>query len=376
MQLTTEQQGIIDDVKGGQHVSVTALPGSGKSRVAYELIRQCTDDHSVVLIMYNRSLCDATTEHLGRLDIDTARKVKAFTFHGLASSLTGTACHNDRQIVEVLKSKTQPEWYMDDFTLLIIDEGQDMRPGFMQLVHYMLQSACVNRARLRIVLLGDPRQLLYGFYNHNRADARFLSLGHVLLRPVNKRTWEQRQLTRSFRSTVPVTNFLNVLIPGHRMLSSGNAGPPVTLDVCNLRTFEPAAKILRIVSRYPPEDVLVLCSTLGPTSPARKLVRTLVRHGSAVHVQRSGPLRDTSPVPLAGHTGRIRFKTFCASKGLEAKLVIVLNGRSLFQGIENSLYVALSRSMQELVIFQDVGPTSVWNSRRSGPSLPAPICRW
>jgi superfamily I DNA/RNA helicase len=201
MHLTTEQQVIIDDVKSGQHVSVTALPGSGKSRVAYELIRQCTEDTSILLIMYNRSLCDATTEHIKQLDISLDRKVKAFTFHGLASSLTGTACHNDRQIVEVLSSKSQSKWSMDDFTLLIIDEGQDTRPGFMKLIHYMLQSACVNRNRLRIVLLGDPRQLLYGFYSHNRADARFLSLGHILLRPVNKRNWEQRKLTRSFRST-------------------------------------------------------------------------------------------------------------------------------------------------------------------------------
>ena len=359
MQLTTEQQCIIDDVKSGRHVSVTALPGSGKSRVAYELIRQCTSDESVVLLMYNRSLCESTTEHIQQLDIDPNRKVKAFTFHGLASSLTGTVCHNDRQIMDVLTSQSHPKWHMDDFTLLIIDEGQDTRPGFMQLVHYMLQSACANRERVRIVLLGDPRQLLYGFYSHNRADSRFLSLGHVLLRPVNKQDWNQRKLTRSFRSTQPVTNFLNALIPGHNMITGGNTGPPVTLDVCNVRTFEPASKIVRIVSKYRPEDVMVLCSSLSATSPARKLVRNLVRHGIPVHVQRSGTLRDNGPVAMASRQGRVQFKTFCASKGLEAKLVIVLNTRSLFQGMENSLYVALSRSMEELVIFQDVGPTSM-----------------
>jgi len=314
----------------------------------------------VVLIMYNRSLCEATAEHIKKLDIDPTRKVKPFTFHGLASSLTGTVCHNDRHIIQALEQKELHQaWHMEDFTLLIIDEGQDVRPGFMQLIYYMIQHACTKRASLRIVMLGDPRQLLYGFYNHNRADARFLALGHLLLQQVNDRPWAQRKLTRSFRSTRAVTNVLNALVSGHEMVSGGKTGPPVLLDVCNLRTFEPASKIMKIVSTYNPEDILILCSSLSGTSPARKLVRTLVRHGIPVHVQRSGTLRDNGPVALMSRQGRIQFKTFCASKGLEAKLVIVLNTRSLFQCMENSLYVALSRSMHELVIFQDNNSTSL-----------------
>ena len=80
MPLTEEQQCIIDDVKAGHHVSVTATPGSGKSKVAYELIRQCTDDLSVVALMYNRSLCDATTEQIKLLDIEKTGKSRRFHF--------------------------------------------------------------------------------------------------------------------------------------------------------------------------------------------------------------------------------------------------------------------------------------------------------
>jgi hypothetical protein len=356
--LTTEQQQIIDDVKDGRHVSVTALPGSGKSKVAYELIRQCTDV-VVIILMYNRQLCDATSMYLQGMDIDPERTVKAFTFHGLASSLTGEVCHNDRQIAQSLESKEKRPWHMEGFTLLIIDECQDTRPGFMQLVHHMLQTACVNRQHLRIVLLGDPRQLLYGFYSHNRADERFLSLGHLLFCTVNDRRWEQRKLTRSFRSTPSVTNFLNAIVSNHPMVCGNHNGPPVTLDLCNLRSSEPASKIIGIVTDYRPQDVMVLCSSLSAGSPARKLVRTLVRHGIPVHVQRSGALRDNGPVTHASRQGRIQFKTFCASKGLEAKLVIVMNTRSLFEDMENSLYVALSRSTERLVIFQDTSPISL-----------------
>ena len=356
--LTTEQQAIIDDVRDGHHVSVTALPGSGKSRVGFELIRQ-SEDSSIICLMYNRSLCDETTKQIQTLDIDPSRSVKAYTFHGLASAMTGHVCHNDRHIQDVLQHPVHSaQWTMDDCTLLIIDEAQDMRPVFMQLIHHLL-SSCLHRHRLRIVLLGDPRQLLYGFYAHNRADARFLSLGHRLLDTINTRTWTERRLSRSFRSTHSVTNVLNALVPGHHMISKGTQGLPVLLDVCNLRSFEPATKMVALVSRFRPEDVMVLCSSLSATSPARRLVRTLVRHGIPVHVQRSGPLRDNAPVATASRLGRVQFKTFCAAKGLEAKLVIVLNDRSLFQAMENSLYVALSRSLEQLVIFQDTGPISL-----------------
>jgi superfamily I DNA/RNA helicase len=104
---------------------------------------------------------------------------------------------------------------------------------------------------------------------------------------------------------------------------------------------------------------MILCSSLNEFSPAKQIVHTLVKHGIPVHVSRSGRLSDVSPptlVPLS--TGRVRVKTFCAAKGLEAKLVIVLHHKSMFQKIENSLYVALTRSSEQLVIFQEASTTT------------------
>jgi hypothetical protein len=371
MVLTAEQQQIIDDVKRGQHVSVTALPGSGKSMVAYELIRQCPEDTSVILLVYNRSLCDSTSAHIKNLGLSTTvqpggepRKIKAFTFHGLASALSQQVCHNDRDISRVItemeKAASPLTWALDDFTLLVIDEAQDMRPDFMRLVHYLIRSGCRKRQKLRVVVLGDPKQLLYGFYKHNRADARFLSLSHVLLAATNERTWEKRQLTCSFRSTTQVATVLNALIPGHAMVPGGvTDGPPVSIVLCNYWNMqETAGKMIRLVSEYLPDDVMVLCNSLNSKSPAKHMVKALVRHGIPVHVQRSGNLRDVVPVPTASTTGKICFKTFHASKGLEAKLVIVLHSGSVFRPMSNSVYVAITRSVERLVIFQDIKASS------------------
>ena len=371
MKPTAEQQQVIDDVLHGQHVSVTALPGSGKSRVAYELLRQCTDTH-VVLIMYNRSLCDATTEHIQRLGLDPARTIRAFTFHSLVSSITQSACHNDCHLNDVICNdtiaNTTVSWYLDVMTLLIVDEAQDIRPLFIRLLHQLIRR-CTQRARLRVVFLGDPRQLLYGFYNHGRADKRFLTLAPLLLRDINARTWTERCLTCSFRSTPQVTNVLNAMVPLHHMVSGKVAGPPVTFHICNVRSLEPASMIVQLLSTYQPADVLILCSTLGPTSAARAVVRTLVQHRIPVHVQRSGRLRNDDTDLHSSMSGRVQVKTFCAAKGLEAKLVVVINDRNLVYQMENSVYVALSRSTHQLVVFQDRSGVSMEELRSFCPTL-------
>jgi hypothetical protein len=97
---------------------------------------------------------------------------------------------------------------------------------------------------------------------------------------------------------------------------------------------------------------------LNSRSPAKHLVKALVRRGVPVHVQRSGPLREVVPTPATSMVVKVRFKTFHAAKGLEAKLVIVLHRGSVFHPMPNSMYVAITRSTARLVVFQDVKATS------------------
>jgi type II secretory pathway predicted ATPase ExeA len=363
MEITEEQKSIIDAVCAGKHVVVTADPGTGKSHVSYELLRN-TEDTTVVMIMFNRALCDATVAHVQQMDLDSNKTVSPFTFHGLASSLTGLACHNDRQMSSALEALENgvdtSDWDIRNFTLLIIDEVQDMRPTFFRLVTHLINSVCTERARLRVVLLGDPNQLLYNFYKFNKADVRFLTLGQVLLDKINQREWVNKKLTRSFRTTSSTSEFLKSLLPGNTLVA-GNllSNPvPVTLVLCNIYD-PPANQILELISEYQPEDVMVLCGSLNPNSPAKNVVRALTRANIPVHVGRSGSLAESCPASSKILRGKVRFKTFCASKGLEAKLVVVLSQRELFANMENSKYVAITRSLEKLVIYHDAN-TSSW----------------
>ena len=361
--LTDEQKSVVDSVLDGYHVSLTALPGSGKSKVAYDIIERCPDSN-ILMIAYNRALNDKSNKCIEALQLPASKRTKSYTFHSLISILSSTLCSNDEQFsnaLTLLKTKeSMIDWKYADFSLLIIDETQDVRPSYFELIRLLVTSVCTKPEKLRILLLGDTNQLLYNFYHFDRADARFLTLGPYLF--PGKRQWKTLQLTRSFRSTFAVASFLNAIVPDHRMLPRNmNPCEPVDLYICNVYK-DPAKLICSIVNKYQsifqPSEILILCPSLNERSPAKPVVRALIRAGFKVTVNRSGRLSDINETTSGEHTTNnidtIRMKTYCSSKGLEAPLTILINSRrELFHDIDNSTYVALSRSVEKLIIFQD-----------------------
>ena len=374
MRATAEQQSAIQSVLDGCHVQIQALPGSGKSTLFYELIKQC-EDETIIVMTYNRLLNDKTTHHIKQLQATFPRvaqkHIRSYTYHGLASVLGGEICHNDIQLSLTLESLQsgvrRAAFALESFSLLVIDECQDMRPLFFRLVQWVIMHVCTNRRKLRIVLLGDHRQLLYDYYNTDRADSRYLTLGHKLLWPVNRRKWRQHYLTRSFRSTPAVSQLLNALVPDHAMVPRDMDGTtdcrPVTVHVCDL--YKDVVTIL--VRRYlsdpssifhtRPRDIMILAPSLNKNSCMRRVVRALARHGVPVQVRRSGDIADmnvsgSAIVPEQEMSRGVQCSTFCSAKGLEAPFVFVLHDRPLLRDLPNSSYVALSRSMLEMVVFQ------------------------
>jgi hypothetical protein len=354
--LTKEQNCTVNSILNGRNVILKALPGSGKSKVAYDIIQKC-DDINILMIAYNRALNERSNICVKQLQLKEPKQARSYTFHGLMSVLTGTLCCNDEQflsgLIKIQKEGTK--WKHHDFTLLILDETQDVRPSYFALVRTLVCLICTRPDKLRILLLGDPNQLLYNFYNFDRADSRFLTLGYSLFSTFGK--WDSLSLTQSFRSTFPVATFLNALIPHHKMVPR-NHDPcsPVDLYLCNTYK-DPARYILSILenNNYKPSDILILCPSLNERSPAKMIVRTLIRAGIHVTVSRSGRLSDVSETSNISEPDAIQVKTYCSSKGLEASLVIVLNSRrELFDNLENSTYVALSRSVHKLIIFHDL----------------------
>jgi hypothetical protein len=336
--MSCEHDVVIDDIKAGYSVLVDALPGSGKTTVACSIVKTLAG--SSMLITYNRSLADTTRAILQPYDCEV------YTYHGLASKLSGTMVHDDTMLATMLRSTWKKCTLAIE--LLIIDEAQDIRPLYMQLVKRFVAEICPSR--IQMLVLGDPKQLLYGFYDTSSADIRFLTMVDQLF----EREWKRRSLTVSWRSTRSIAAVVNNLLPTRKMLSREVDGPPVVLFVCDIADHAPILVANLVTqSTYTYDDTMVLLPSVNTWSPATDIVDMLSRANVPVYVVRSGNVADSSSRETERtRKGRVRIHTYHASKGLESPFVIIVNNRGLDALTENATYVALTRAKQELVIIQ------------------------
>lgn len=368
--LSRQQQRIVEAVNEGKHVIVSASPGSGKTTLAMELLATCKDKSSIMLT-YNRSLRDSTAERLKTIDSGkVSHKRVVFTFHGLMTALTGTTVSDDITMaalvndIPMLLSKIDVNWEHRNASLLIIDECQDMRPSYTRLVLILIFYVLKQPDALRILVVGDVRQLLYNFYSIGSADARFLMSADKIFGKINSRPWQRLPLSKSFRISEPMCKVVNRLMALNRPDEvqhpvicgiDDTHRPPVSLYIADAY-LDSANIIKKIISHsecpYSSSDVMVLLCSTNSRSPARTIVTDLCNLGIPVHVVRSGEIAtgfsSSGGKSITG--GKMQFRTLHSSKGLEAKLIIFVNVRPLFELIENSQFVALTRGSVELVV--------------------------
>ncbi len=355
--LTDQQQKIIEIIKSDQNCVVNAKLGTGKTSVALNLIEQISGD--VLVIMYNHSLSSSTCCKLAGLKSNISRKVHVHTYHSLLSALTQTVVCDDLKFIEVLnKIKESPmePWIGRNFELLIIDEAQDLRPLYFELIKLLVTYISPNPHKIRYLVLGEPKQLLYNYFTTNNADARFMTKMPFLLDALTDKPWSMLSMTKSFRLTPQIAATLNTLFPSEDLIVGCNVnGPPVCLHICN--TYKDSVRILQ---RYIPmlkqhsKDVFLLCPSANNTSPLTKVVNSLVNHNIRVHVTRSGNLSECCPRTNVSFTkNKAQAMPYPTSKGLESVIVCAINTRELFNG-SNALYVALGRAGYQLIIIQDV----------------------
>jgi superfamily II DNA or RNA helicase len=187
-------------------VVIQAAPGSGKtffflnacleSCIPRFYVKERTADHQTnpnwctpktIIVSYNKALKDETTKKLAALQEeykqmcpDLFESVGVLTYHGLISHYSKQIVSNDLDMRTVLFGMRSGELEVrhskwDEVELLLLDESQDMRLDYCQLVLFLIKERFVSRD-LRIALVGDERQLLYSMYAVNYADARFLSM--------------------------------------------------------------------------------------------------------------------------------------------------------------------------------------------------------
>lgn len=383
--LSYEQCLVVNTLLCKKNVSVDAVPGAGKTTLTLNLVDsvlRMDADSRILILSYNRALAETTLERiqsvLGASYQQVELRVQVHTFHSALASVTQRSVACDLDFAEAIEqwelSCDRLEWSAADARVLVVDEGQDMRPDFCKLVVLLLK--CVFKTAPVMLVLGDRRQLLYNFYPFSAADSRFLTLAPKLF--TSPWPWCNLPLTQSFRCSVPVCRFVSALAEcaGHPVVlkSASGQSAKVQLFVCSVY-FDAVQLTVEALSRFHSEGartVMVLCDSMNARSPCIALANAVVDAGYSVRIVRSG---DISEVALHQQTPahqphadteektgeneerqlEVVFRTLHSAKGLESDAVVVVYRRPLWtEGlpIDNSLYVALTRSRGGLVILQ------------------------
>jgi RecQ family ATP-dependent DNA helicase len=170
-----DEQRLIYKAVTNRHINVEAGPGSGKThtltlRVARLIHHLGVNAEEILVLAYNRAVVSELKERLGKLFKELgygnlAKRIKIFTFHGLAKKYCGEQIAGlefkawEPKLLEILN--TQPGLIMNQLAPLkhiLVDEFQDINEVRMDLLFRLNE---LTQASLFVI--GDPNQSIYGY---------------------------------------------------------------------------------------------------------------------------------------------------------------------------------------------------------------------
>ncbi|KAF7908258.1 uncharacterized protein EAF01_004013 [Botrytis porri] len=369
-----EQQIAIDTLlHTKKNIIVDACAGSGKTTTILHLAQSSPDTKFLVLV-YNRRLMLETKQRIEDLGLTN---VTVQNYHTLGARYYTSECATDQGLKRVVEDDMTifENTELPEFSVLILDEQQDMTPILKRFVDKVLRDKGFigpNRQPkaeqpLRVVVLGDRRQEVYGF---NNADSRFLSMAN---RPevfgyINDQEWVLADQTASNRMTQSNVDFINQQLlkdPSGKPMravkshdASGRPFPQPRYVICD--PYDDLVHEVQRLLEFPgisPNDIIVLSPSVRGVSPAIYLANDLALRGIPVFRSDS----DISEIaPEVAH-GKVLICTYHQAKGIERKASIVLGFDQAYHDyfnkvsedpivVTNPQYVAATRALEHLVL--------------------------
>lgn len=355
IQLSDEQQCILDTVKEGHNVMVDAVAGTGKTTLILSIARE-SPEKKILQLTYNASLRKDVKETVERNEI---QNLTVHTYHSLAKRYYLSTGYTDTEIRRLLFKNMPLKGEPPKFDMIVLDECQDMTLLYFQLMVKFIKDIDCN---IQLLILGDYMQ---GLYDFKGADIRFLTLADQLwngLTNLNTPGFKQRTMKMSFRITNQMRYFVNDVMLGEERMNSCREGNVVTY-IRNSRSnisrvvYAEITKLLK--NGVNPSDIFVLGGSVkGANSNIRRLENTLVEKDIPCHV----PMLEGDKIDDRVIDGKIVFSTFHSVKGRQRKYVFVVgfdnayfrfNARNLPRNIcPNTLYVAATRATEGLYLLE------------------------
>lgn len=357
-----EQKYILGLLKDN-NVIIDSVAGSGKTTTNLHIAKKYAE-LQILLLTYNAKLKLETREKVQHLGLNN---IEVHSYHSFCVKYYDRKCYNDTVLTKVMKSNDKPlkHFYYD---VIILDEAQDVTPLYYKLVCKIYLD---NYIKANLCIIGDRYQSIYDF---NKADERFIIYADKLFN-FNDVMWKTCHLSRSFRITIPMANFINncmltssivngKLSTERRITSDKISTHKPRYIVCN--TFikkkdlsKPYAEIKYYLNMgYTYSDIFVLTASVkSELSPVRVLANILSNSSIPVFV----PVSDEEKLEEDVLVGKVVFSTFHQVKGLERKVIIVFNFDNTYFKLykkdknpnicPNELYVAATRGLEHLTLF-------------------------
>lgn len=360
MQVSEEQQNVIDNIRRNANVIVDACAGSGKSTTILSTAL-AMPERRFLQITYNSSLRKEIKEKVKQLEI---KNVAVHTYHSLAVAKFLKSAHTDSGIRKILYEKLPPSSVILTQDVIVLDESQDMTHLYFQFIVYYLHHMCKSSPehRVQIMVLGDYMQ---GLYEFKGSDIRFLTCAEEIWCKcpfLINQNFVHCSLKTSYRITKPMASFVNTVMLGEERLCAVKDGEPVYYirnSTWNLQ---------RIVVHYirdliqngaNPSDFFVLGGSVkGPNSAIRKIENALSEANIPCHV----PMFEDGKIDEKVMEGKVVFSTFHCVKGRQRPYVFLVGfdqsymtyfGRTLDTSVcPNTLYVGATRATHKMFLLE------------------------
>ena len=351
-----EQEVILQDIASGENIIGDCVAGSGKTTTVLFVAKRFPK-RRILQITYNSQLKLEVREKVVKQGINN---LEIHTYHSLCVKYYDQNGRDDAVMRRVIEKNVKPKIPIPVFDTLILDETQDMKDLFYNLI-VKFRRDMRDGASANMLVLGDRYQAVYKFMG---ADSRFLTLTHDIWK---HKTFKNRFLSTSYRLTNEIAAFVNNVMLGYPRIRTVRSGGPVTYIRDNV--FQVYRKLAVYINgllhggSIKPEDIFVLAGSIaGDTSPLRKLENELVDNNIPCYY----PTSDERKLDEDIIEGKVIFSSFHQAKGRERKVVIVYgfdSGYFKYFGKDydplvcpETLYVACTRASEKLILVEGSGP--------------------
>ena len=352
IECSQEQRNVINYLEN-HNVIVDSVAGSGKTTCNI-FIAQQYNDKNILLLTYNSKLKIETREKIIKNNISN---MEVHSFHSFCVKYYDRTCITDGKIEKVINVNNNPLKPFS-YDIIIVDEAQDMTERYFKLVCKIINDNQIHQNVVKLCVTGDQNQKIYDFKN---ADERFITLANRIYSN-GKIEWKMSGLSRSFRITHNMAEFVNnCLLGSNRITSKKQSNYKPSYVICDCFTNEPF-KILKtfLDAGYEADDIFILAPSVSSNkgeSMITKLENRIKKKLENIKVYVSNS--DDEKLDQDVIKNKIVFTTFHQSKGMERKVVIIFNfDNSFFKWYfrtknpnvcPNELYVGATRASEHIV---------------------------